>query len=549
MPKITAPIVVFASSFITIVSIDLLDVPIKNLQQLAAVILVVLLLFSRQFFNNPSRSYKLINLKWIMLLLANLLVYVLLLSSGGFYSPFLVLVHLFTLGIGFLLSLKDAMIFLFLAVAALLLNLQLDPIINDNFQKDPWSVILYIISFIAVLPLIHQLIEEYHLGEKVVDFIEQRLSFEEKKEETIFQELDEVVIVLNKKMEVLSVNHVGRTILQKTNAQIVFKPLLELFVIKDQVGSLVTSDALDFGKVAAEKNVVTKNGFFLSAPGISQPIKVDLHLRPVVGSDLQTDQVVLVIKEAAKTTKQAEKASVVRTTLKSLHDRMKKFELAIRNNADITTLDNLKNIVLMERTVQDIAQLHVLLEHPIQENRSFADILRLTHESLRSVEHIRDVMGVSYVFSVDDQKEPSETLVQPSNQPTFAVSPNVHGTYTGVVDAGWFKTALERLLVLAGLLAQSQEHKTVALALQTSRESINAHIVIQIMDFPMHEAQQLFLVHYGKLANEKALLHGSGIEGLLARLIIDQTSANLACIADQGQQLIFDITVPRGSLK
>src|SRR5438552_1714713 len=71
-----------------------------------AVVFPVVIFFFLLYFS-PTSSWKKIlasNSKWILLFLCTMLVLLIILSTGGFKSPFLILIHLSMVGISFLFT-------------------------------------------------------------------------------------------------------------------------------------------------------------------------------------------------------------------------------------------------------------------------------------------------------------------------------------------------------------------------------------------------------------------------------------------------------------
>src|SRR5437762_729826 len=79
-------------------------VPTNVLMQMTAILLVVLLVL---IFTQTKKKVG----GWVrilMLFLSSLFVQLLVLSSGGVYSPFLIVLHLYTLGISFLFNIRSS---------------------------------------------------------------------------------------------------------------------------------------------------------------------------------------------------------------------------------------------------------------------------------------------------------------------------------------------------------------------------------------------------------------------------------------------------------
>src|SRR3990170_8553514 len=111
----------FVSSLI-VVALVYFKVPTSLLQQIIAMLLIILLLLSgRLFFTKPKPAES--NLSHsILLFLGSLIIQLLVVSTGGFFSPFMILLHLFTLGTSFLLNLRTSISFLVLSILILIFS-------------------------------------------------------------------------------------------------------------------------------------------------------------------------------------------------------------------------------------------------------------------------------------------------------------------------------------------------------------------------------------------------------------------------------------------
>jgi hypothetical protein len=84
----------------------------------------------------------------------------LLVATGGLYSPFLVLVYLASFAIGFFFDFKSFLLFLNSILLVLLLNMILNAKLLSSIQEDPWKFYLYLGLFVVILPITYVLIKQ-----------------------------------------------------------------------------------------------------------------------------------------------------------------------------------------------------------------------------------------------------------------------------------------------------------------------------------------------------------------------------------------------------
>ncbi len=95
------------SSLIVLVIIDS-AVPMRTIVQVVALLLVVALITVRLFDHAFARK----EVRWFLLFLMSFIVQLLVASTGGLSSPFFVLFHLTTFGVGLLINSTTALLFL-----------------------------------------------------------------------------------------------------------------------------------------------------------------------------------------------------------------------------------------------------------------------------------------------------------------------------------------------------------------------------------------------------------------------------------------------------
>ena len=139
-------ILIFLFSSLTICSLIYLRIPQSLLQALAAILLAAVIIVSRIVFLKSKQLHGQLY-RYLLLFISALFVQLLVITTGGFLSPFVILLYLFTLGISFLFNLQSSISFLVFSALTLTANIFLNSQMQAIFRDDPWSTILYFISF------------------------------------------------------------------------------------------------------------------------------------------------------------------------------------------------------------------------------------------------------------------------------------------------------------------------------------------------------------------------------------------------------------------
>src|SRR3990170_5980708 len=196
-------IIFFLSSLVSL-SLLYYKVSTKNLQQIIVVLLLmIILLLNRVIFSKT----KPVLAKWsrpLILLLIATIIQLIVISTGGFLSPFLILLHLFVLGSSFLLNLPASTSFLILSLIVLTVNIYLNQNLLALFKEDPFSIALYFVSFIVIIPLAQLLNRNYYIKDALSKILSENLHLGQQREESLLKSLNELILVTDKNLKLLS---------------------------------------------------------------------------------------------------------------------------------------------------------------------------------------------------------------------------------------------------------------------------------------------------------------------------------------------------------
>jgi PAS domain-containing protein len=173
--------------------------------------------------------------RWFFLFGGTVLVQTLIVATGAFQSPFLVLIHLFMIALSFLFSFSIAVIFLLLSLIVLFLDVSAMHNLIIFFQKDLSTIILQMVSFVTIIPMAYIVSQQYHIKEAISNAIRTKVTTDE----AILERVNELIIVTDTHLRILSVNDAVERTLQKSRSELIDKPLFDMFLLKDVTGALV----------------------------------------------------------------------------------------------------------------------------------------------------------------------------------------------------------------------------------------------------------------------------------------------------------------------
>ncbi|NTV31237.1 PAS domain-containing protein [candidate division WWE3 bacterium] len=541
--KIVELIVFFASSILTI-TFTFIGIPNRNLQQFIVILMVVLLFLFKKILSGDTVLTRKPKLYGAVLFICSLFVQLLIFSTGGFYSPFLIVIHLFTLGVGFLMSLRSSMIFLLLTMTILVGQLRLDPIIKSLFDSDPWSVVLYFLSFVAIIPLSQLLVRKYHLKEKITEFLSQQIQLSEMREESIMQGLSDLVIVVNRDLKIISVNESVRRLLDLTNAQIIFHPLLDVITLESQSGEVVNKESLSVDKILNDKSARMVDGLYLKPKVDAKVIPITIQMRPIVNLNGQVEQVVCVLNEAKEDAIDEEHIRQLSKAKTEYEERLAQFKQTLQEKG-LSELN--RQLEVIHKTEEDLLTSLELDEGAIHPRMTLVNLVGLIRKVvvMQSDYSLGFGVRINALLPQNDLTMPADGVTNPKGSTVpYLVHPEAELTIPA--DADWLSLLLVKLLDISILLSSGTVDRTVNVQLLPLESSLTIRILTSFRALSEEEKKSLFNMYYGALAKQTNLTYGSGLEGYLVKTISRQLSIQVEPEQDNDTgYLVFRINFKR----
>lgn len=516
-------LLIFFFSSLLILGLSYFKVSNTILQEITSFLLAALLiLFSRGKFSStkitPGTSSRL-----LLLFLSSFFVQLLVISTGGFFSPFLILLHLFTLGSSFLLGLKSSISFLIFSVLALTINNLLNPQMFALLREDPGSVLLYLLSFVVIIPLAQFLIHSYQFKDTLSKLLKEHLKINERREESILTSLSELILITDKSFNILSTNEAVEETLSLSASEVVHRPLLEILPLKDQEGKWATLDSLSLHSISNDRVSRIIKGISFQAKTDPQPRQVIIHARPVTNSTGEISQIVFIVTDA-KTRFESEH----HTDLEQARARQRTLMEGLKSALQKTKLwQSITEAELLSKIEDDIFIALEMEDHPVKENVNFPDIARLGKEAVVARQKLAKTLGVSLQFTLPPEEAQEASFIRLSETDFPSQSLPV-SEFTVPTDSYWLKTATLRLLDLAILLASGDKNSSVQLTARRQDEAmLTMSITTPSPTLTTLQRQELFQEYYGDLGKITNLHLGSGLEGFIAKNILSQLNIPL----------------------
>jgi len=484
-------------------------VPTFTLQQIAAVLVLLtflnLLRWGKQWFAENTLG------------LVTLLVQVLVVLSGGFYSPLIVLVHLTTFGLGMFFDLTVSVTFLTLTISVLVLQIIWDPRLRIIFEQDPWTAVLYAVSFVIVFPVTWLVVQKYSLKDKFVQTLKSYIWLQQRREEQILSGLQEMVVVMNARLKILSVNEAVRGALGKTNEDVLFKPLLEIVGLKDRSGDPATRASLLIDQTLSDGLARFMDGYFLDKRDGSPSVKIDLQVRAVENLDDESNMVVMIIRPANLSDTDAQHYFVLQRML-AKHDKLVR---ALKRSLIESGRDKLAGQVeLLNETEHDLLMALELKEHAIDEHVSGYDVDEICRNEVQAGRGLAESLKVDLRYLAGAEVLRADTGLAPKQH--LVVEQEDGHPYRALIDHLWFGLLLQKLIDILVLLASEEQDRQVDLLVQKVNSQLQVRLTATCPQLVVEHTPDLFTKYYGKLNEVTNLKYGSGLEGFLAKTIAAQ---------------------------
>lgn len=499
-------IAIFLSSAITL-AVIYFELVTTQLQQIVLALVIILLLFSNRF----------LFFRIIFLFLLSLLIQVWILSTGGIKSPFLILFHLFALGLSFLANIKSATVFLLLSVFVLIAQTLLDPRILQLAMEDPGSTLLYLTSFLVTVPLFVLVNRFYHIKDSLLNVLHKQLKITHLQQESLLKGLQELVLVVDRNLNIISINEAAEKELSVFKSEVTHKPLLDILFLKDKNNVMVSQQYFPVDRIAEEKTTRILKDLWLLTKNRVLPKPVIIQLRPIDNLEGQVDQITIVISDNRETLTENNQKHISTEISRVKHQAMME---DLKQRVDVLNLPELAiRLELLWRMEQDLQNVKEIEDHSIKQSLFLIDLAQLSKKRVISLQNFAKFLGVTLDFSLPNfGLQDIATLIPKGSK----ISPDqlTSAFFTAPLDIKWTDLLIQKLLDMAILLTSGIKNPLVTLNIE--REGTALLVVTITTNYPAFTKQQepeIFQPQYGSLGSTTNLKLGSGLEGYLARSI------------------------------
>lgn len=517
-------LIIFACSLFIVLFFVGASVPTRTIVEIIALIIVLILLAINLFYKELVRAA----IKRFVLFLVVLAVQLLVVSTGGLYSPFLILFHLLGLGISLLFSTSTSVMFVLFSFIILISGMVFDKTTLFQLYADPATAILYVISFLSIIPLAQLLVHKYKIKDNILTLLSNQIETEE----SIMAELNELVFVTGKEARILAINVAVEQVLHKTKEELLNQDLFSVLFLKDKDGKLINKNTLDLDLVLKEKKTKHISGISLLATSSLGNNSVSMSIKPITGLKGEVDQFSFIISGNAHVTADAHKDLEEASARHNAKTEEMKKRLVIKDQEEFYAF------VLMTKAEQDILTARAIEDHSIEEKKIRVDVAALCKDAIISG---KDFALAFHVLLQFDLPNFGKKDIEPMVTSLFQIIPErfTGPFFTAVCEARYLSIAIQKLLEVGVLLASSEKNPQVRLSVDRKNETeFEICVVASAPVVALEEQTDLLSMYYGALASKTNLNRGSGLEGYLAKKITDILNIPLKVDIDQSKNRV-----------
>lgn len=481
------------------------------------IILIVIVLYrsAKNSWALFSQQYN----KWLFLFCGTMFIELLILATDGTKSPFLILIHLFMVGISFFFSFSVGLLFLMFSFVAIFIDMSFYQDVITTLTTKPTAILLQIASLISIIPIAYLVSKQYHAKEMLSSLLKNKLE----RDQAIFSSLQEMIFITDLSCRILSVNDAAARNLQQTPTELLNKSLFDALLLRDNTDKLVTKDAF-FPNGDMTKPPKKFSQPFTLMRALTPQRQVTVSIQPFQATEARLSEVSFIVSFVQSD----EKGPSV-----TLDKARARYEALMQNIKKQLTLGNLqtlpKDILLLEKIESDTYLFHSLQKELKKTALTKIDMARLCKQVLAVNQAFTQGFGVETSYTLHNFGEKD---VKPLTVKNYAVKPEelTGPFFTVSSQARQIELLIQKLLDLATLISSSlpiPQKSLIAVTVTPKEKEVEVTISATCPPLKKEDLSDIFVPYYGKLAGKTNLLIGSGLEGFLVKQLAEQLSISL----------------------
>lgn len=424
----------------------------------------------------------------------SLFIYILVLSTGGLTSPFLVLTHLFAIATAFLFTPKLSASYVFITILFLMGYLIYDPTAQLQIAKNPALPFFYALIYFAILPFSQYISKIYHQKDAWVQDLSNMLATSKKQEENLLKNIQDAVIALSPNMTISFINWAFSEKFGFREKDVISKKIDEVLKFRDKDGSNLDAGNLQLNAVISTKNeihisnvqIIKKDGNYL---------RVSIKAVPVIDNSSKVVGLLIIIKDY----------SIKDLALFSYYDSVA---------AKLSSYSPNKLVAI----ARDLL-LFLSLESGIEKLSSFINVTKILENEIYNLKSVSFKKGVT--FKTPHQSEKPLMFKQK------VVAPQISGTLPDVFIQGTenlLNKAFFELIKVA--IALAFKDSTIYTSIDIKTDTLSVNLLVK-SDLPSEKLNLLHLKFFNEFLKDESFKDFTGLEINLVENIFEMHGGSL----------------------
>ena len=471
----------------------------------------VLIIFTTRVILPKIRTYSPRLTYFVEFIPLSLFVYLLVFSTGGISSPFLVLTHLFAIAMAFLITPTVSVFYVILTLFFVAYFTFSDISSLDFVKESPGVGFLYFLAYMAILPFSQYIAKIYQQQGQWAQKLSQMLTTSKKQEANLLRNITDAAFVVSPDFIISFSNDAASEKLSFSRRELLGKKIENVFKFKDNLGNNLSFDKLPFASAAKTKSESSVAEIQVSKKGGGW-WRVNLKISPIIDHEGEVIGLLLIIKDFSQKD----------LSLGSYYDKIAQ-KFAADSQAKIAAVArDLLLLLSLETGIEGLSQF-----------LNFSQIVENEAYNLQKTNFRKDV-SVGFGKNTQDTLGPRGKIISPQKhalvQTAFILG-----------SQNLLKVAVTYVLKTA--LSLSEKGSTLTLDISPSADVVRLD-VLSNSKLPQEKVDLLFQKFFNQFLNLAELADFTGLEIAIAREIFEKHGGDLK-IQQTEEGLLFSASLIR----
>ena len=472
---------------------------------------IVLIIFTTRVILPKIRSFSPRLTYFVEFIPLSLFVYLLVFSTGGLSSPFLVLTHLFAVGMAFLITPAVSIAYVFITLLFLGYFTFGDIINQSIIFESPFTVFLYMLAYVAVMPFSQYIARIYQEQGQWAQKLSQMLTTSKEQEANLLRNITDAVLVISPAFIISFSNDPATKKTGFPRRELLGQKLDDVFKFKDNLGKNLSFDKLPFTSVVKTRSEFSVNELQITKKGDGF-WRINLKVSPIIDHEGKVIGLLLIIKDFSQKD----------LTLGSYYDKITR-KLTTENQTKITAIA--RDLLLL-----------LSLDAGIEGLSQFINFSQIVEDEVYSLQRANFKKDVAIEIGKDSQQtlKPKGTIISPQKHAL------VQTAYI-LGNQNLLKVAVAYILKIA--LSITLKGNSLILDISPAADVVKLDILSN-SQMPQEKLDLLFQKFFNEFLDLGELTDFTGLEIAIAKEIFEKHGGDLK-IKQTEEGLLFSATLIR----